>query len=393
MIHHPNPQTSTLVQAFQEVRDYTCDICAPLSPEDYIPQPVEFISPPKWHLGHTTWFFEEVMLKPNLPDYQVFSEDFAFLFNSYYNSLGDRIFRANRGNLTRPAVAEIYAYREHVDKHIKQLIESGISQELRDLIILGMNHEQQHQELMITDLKYILGHNPLFPIYKEALSSSQNGADATGFVSMQEGIYDIGFEGEGFHYDNELGRHKVYLHPYQISRALVTNGEYMAFIEDGGYERFELWLDEGWAWVNAEGIKAPFYWHHHKGQWHHYTLGGLEVVNPDDILAHVSFFEAAAFAAWKGMRLPTEFEWEAAADQLDWGIRWEWTNSAYLPYPYFEIAEGAVGEYNGKFMVNQKVLRGASVATSPNHSRKTYRNFFHTHLRWQYTGIRLARFV
>ncbi|MEM7369402.1 MAG: ergothioneine biosynthesis protein EgtB [Bacteroidota bacterium] len=394
MIHHPHTDTESqdLLIQFQQVRTYTTDLCRPLSPEDYIPQPVAFISPPKWHLGHTTWFFEELILKPNIPDYQAYHEDFSFLFNSYYNSLGKRILRTNRGNLTRPSVKEVYAYRAYVDEQLEALIEAGsYSPQLRELIILGLNHEQQHQELLVTDLKYILGHNPLFPAYHQALSTSQNSKEHRGLVHINEGIYEIGFEGEGFHYDNELGRHKVYLHPFEIQRSLVTNGEFLAFMEDGGYERFELWLDEGWSWVKEEAIRSPFYWHQYEGEWHHYTLGGFQAINPDSILCHISYYEAAAFAEWKGMRLPTEFEWEAAADQLDWGARWEWTNSAYLPYPYFTTAEGAVGEYNGKFMVNQKVLRGASVATSPNHSRKTYRNFFHAPLRWQFTGIRLAK--
>lgn len=398
MIHHPETNilshTADIARKFTEVRQYTCDLCAPLQPEDYIPQPVDFISPPKWHLGHTTWFFEELILKPHLPGYQVFDEDFAFIFNSYYNSLGTRILRASRGNLTRPYVEQVYAYRVYVDRHVLQLLDSGkVDSALAELLVLGLNHEQQHQELLITDLKYILGHNPMFPVYKTALSAGQNSPNAEGWVSMEEGVYEIGFSGDGFCYDNEWGRHKVYLHPFAISRALVTNGEYMEFIADKGYERFELWLDEGWSWVNEHQVGAPFYWHMHEGKWHNYTLAGLQRVNPDDILCHINLFEAAAFAEWKGMRLPTEFEWEIAADQFDWGSRWEWTNSSYRPYPNFITAEGAVGEYNGKFMINQTVLRGASVATSPGHSRKTYRNFFHTHLRWQYTGIRLAKSV
>jgi ergothioneine biosynthesis protein EgtB len=396
MIHQPETQvlsqSADIARKYREVREYTVSLCAPLQPEDYIPQPVDFISPPKWHLGHTTWFFEELILKPNLPGYQVFDEDFSFLFNSYYNSLGTRILRASRGNLTRPYVQQVYAYRDYVDTHMQRLLAAGtVSPALAELLVLGLNHEQQHQELLITDLKYILGHNPLFPVYQTALSATKNAADTEGWVSLEEGVYEIGFAGEGFCYDNELGRHKVYLHPAAIRRALVTNGEFMEFIEDGGYERFELWLDEGWSWVNAHTIRAPFYWHKVRGEWQHYTLGGLQPVHPEDILCHVNFFEAAAFAEWKGMRLPTEYEWEAVADQLDWGTRWEWTHSAYLPYPNFSRAPGAVGEYNGKFMINQMVLRGASVATSPGHSRKTYRNFFHTHLRWQYTGIRLAK--
>ncbi|MEL6923936.1 MAG: ergothioneine biosynthesis protein EgtB [Bacteroidota bacterium] len=386
------PRSLSLSQQYTSVRKHSELLCAPLHIEDYIPQPVDFVSPPKWHLAHTTWFFETFVLKKYQDDYKVYHEDFSFLFNSYYNAVGDRVLRATRGNLTRPGVEAIYAYRKYVDEHMTQFIsEQEVSQELQELIVLGLNHEQQHQELLITDLKYIFGHNPIWPVYRKDFSLVGQYNQHDGFVKVSEGIYEIGFEGTGFHWDNELGRHKVYLQPYEISSALVTNGEYMEFINDGGYERFELWLDEGWSWVNQNEVKAPLYWHRVGEDWKHYTLSGFKVVDPDQVLCHINFFEAAAFAEWKGMRLPTEFEWEAAADQLNWGQRWEWTNSAYLPYPDFAKAPGAIGEYNGKFMVNQMVLRGGSTATSPKHSRKTYRNFFHTHLGWQCTGIRLCK--
>lgn len=387
-----NTEIHPLVDKYNKVRAYTERICAPLQTEDYVPQPVPFASPPKWHLGHTTWFFEELILKANQPDYQIYDANFSFIFNSYYNSLGDRIFRAHRGNLTRPSVEEVYAYRKYVDEHLTRWLSSvKMTKPLEDLLVLGLNHEQQHQELLITDLKYTLGNNPLFPVYEEPARVKGTLNPAPKFLPFEEGVHEIGFSGEGFCYDNELGRHKVYIQPFEIRDTLVSNREYLEFIQDGGYERFEFWLDEGWSWVNENNMKAPMYWHEVKGAWHYYTLGGFKEVQPDEPVCHVSFFEAAAFAEWKGMRLPTEFEWEVASDHFDWGQRWEWTNSAYLPYPNFAKAPGAVGEYNGKFMINQMVLRGASVATSPDHSRNTYRNFFHTHFQWQFTGIRLAK--
>lgn len=384
-----NRTSEDVIQKYREVRAYSEKQCSPLITEDYIPQPVVYISPPKWHLGHTTWFFEEFILKHHLSDYQIFDEDFAYVFNSYYNTVGKRVLRADRGNLTRPSVDKVYEYRKYVDDHMHHLMEQDSS--IQDLLILGLNHEQQHQELFVTDLKYILGHNPLFPVYQEGYDLTSNLNEEHGAISMPEGMYDIGFHAEGFCYDNEQARHRVFLHDYEISKSLVTNGEYIEFINDGGYERFEFWLDDGWAWINEHKMRAPMYWHLIEGAWHQYTLAGLKQVVEDEILCHVSYYEAAAFAEWKNMRLPTEFEWEAASEQFRWGSRWEWTGSAYLPYPGFAKPAGAVGEYNGKFMINQMVLRGASTATSPQHSRKTYRNFFNPPLRWQYNGIRLAK--
>ncbi len=377
--------------SYEVVRQYTEDLCEPLQLEDYIPQPVDFVSPPKWHLAHTSWFFEEFILVKFLKEYRRYHPDFSYLFNSYYNHMGSRVIRTDRGNITRPGVKEVYRYRAYVNEAMRQLMADNLTDELEELIILGLNHEQQHQELLITDLKYIFGHNPIFPVYKEDFSLTEVRNEASGWASVDEGIYEIGFNEGDFHYDNELGHHKVYLEDFQISKALVTNGEYLEFIQDGGYQNFDLWLDEGWKWVNAHEAKAPLYWHEIDGAWHNYTLGGLQKVNPESILCHVSFYEASAFAAWKGMRLPTEFEWEAAAPQLAWGQRWEWTHSAYLPYPRFSKAPGALGEYNGKFMINQMVLRGGSTATSPGHSRATYRNFFPPHLQWQCMGVRLVR--
>lgn len=380
-----------LSEKYQSVRNHSVSVCMHLKTEDYIPQPAVFVSPPKWHLAHSTWFFEEFILKKHMKNYKVFDADFGFLFNSYYNNIGDRTFRADRGNITRPGVEEVYAYRKHVDEKMLELIASDPALDVIDLIILGLNHEQQHQELLITDIKYILGNNPIFPVYNPECKweSAQN--EEYGFVHVEEGVYEIGYPGGSFCFDNEYGRHKTYIHDLEISKSLVTNGEFMDFMDDNGYENFNLWLDEGWSWVNANHIEAPMYWHRIDEAWHYYTLSGFQKVDPDAILTHVSYYEASAYAMWKGMRLPTEFEWEAAADLFGWGKRWEWTNSAYLAYPGFQKADGAIGEYNGKFMVNQMILRGASAATSPDHSRKTYRNFFHPEERWQFTGIRLAR--
>ncbi len=350
-----------------------------------------FASPAKWHIAHTTWFFEEFVLSEHVPDYQRFHPDFAFLFNSYYNSVGQRTLRAERGNLTRPTVDEVYAYRAHVDAHMSNFLEQDISAEVKKIIVLGLNHEQQHQELLITDIKYILGHNPTFPVYAAGASLVNNRNNDQGWLKIPADIYEVGFEGDGFCFDNELDRHKVYLQEFEISQSLVTNGEFIEFINDGAYQDFSLWLDEAWAWIQAENIRSPMYWHLVDGEWFQFTLGGLHKVNPDELLCHVSYFEAAAYAEWAGKRLPTEFEWEAASAQLDRGKRWEWTNSAYLAYPNFRKAGGAIGEYNGKFMINQMVLRGSSTATSPGHSRDSYRNFFHPHHQWQFSGIRLAK--
>lgn len=381
----------SLLEHYHTTRYYSEEICSLLQTEDYVPQPVAFVSPPKWHLAHTTWFFEQFILTKHLPDYKVFDEDFCFLFNSYYNNVGDRTFRAERGAITRPTVQQVYEYRRYVDMHMELALQLK-DDEIHELAELGINHEQQHQELLLTDIKYILGCNPIFPVYNEDIEwENQENKVKTGFTQIPEGVYEIGFNGDGFSYDNEHGRHKVYLHNYEIANTLVTNAEYMEFMESNGYEDFNYWLDEGWAWVTENQVKAPLYWHRINGKWMHFTLSGLQDINPDAILTHINFYEATAFAEWKGMRLPTEFEWEIAAEKLNWGQRWEWTNSAYLPYPGFKKPEGAVGEYNGKFMINQMVLRGKSCATSPKHGRATYRNFFHPEERWQFNGIRLVK--
>lgn len=380
----------SISEHYTSVRNHTEKICSTLQTEDFVVQPAIFVSPPKWHLAHTTWFFEQFILKEHVPDYEVFDADFSFLFNSYYNTVGKRVFRADRGNITRPGVQQVYEYRAYVDMHMNLLLQMK-SEELKELVELGLHHEQQHQELLLSDIKYILGHNPIFPVYDEMIHWENQENSDSGFLKINEGLYEIGHTGDGFSFDNEHGRHKVFLAEFEISKSLVTNREYLEFITAGGYTNFKYWLDEGWAWVTENHIKAPLYWHHIENEWCHYTLSGLEIVHPDAYVTHISYFEAAAFAEWKNMRLPTEFEWEIAADQLDWGKRWEWTNSAYLPYPNFKKPEGAIGEYNGKFMINQMVLRGASCATSPLHSRKTYRNFFHTDERWQFTAIRLVK--
>ena len=388
-------KTDVLLDKFKRTRKRTTDLVAPLHPEDFTPQSALFASPPKWHIAHTTWFFEEMILKQFIPDYNVFDENYGFLFNSYYNSIGQRVERDNRGLTTRPFIEDIMKYRAYVDNAIANLLSPSrhFKEEILPFLELGLNHEEQHQELLITDLKYTFSKNPIYPVYDEGASFCPGPNEENGWLAISEGIYVIGASNEAFSFDNEHGQHQVFLHNFQISKGLVTNREYIEFIEAGGYQKFEFWLDEGWSWVQESSAEAPLYWVKSDGKWLHYTLGGLKEINPDDILTHVNFYEASAFAMWKGLRLPTEFEWEAAAKQLNWGQAWEWTSSAYLPYPYFNIPEGAVGEYNGKFMVNQMVLRGASLATAHNHSRLTYRNFFHPHYQWQYTGIRLAKHI
>jgi formylglycine-generating enzyme required for sulfatase activity len=412
-------QETELADFYLSVRRYTEELCKPLEIEDYIPQPIVDVSPPKWNIAHTTWFFEEMILKKFLPGYEVFDEQFGFLFNSYYNSIGDRVSRDHRGDLSRPTVKRVLEYRKYVDEHMTRLlsalsgsaafehsvVKSGITTDkeenterrenakkaLSDLVVLGLNHEQQHQELFLTDLKYTFSLNPLFPVYREDFSPvDKNESGASEMLAVAAGDHEIGFQGEGFCFDNELARHRVHLDEYGIANRLVTNREFIEFIDDGAYSDFRLWHSEAWDWIAQNKVVAPLYWHRRDGEWFNYTLAGLKPVTLDAPVCHISFYEAAAFAEWKGMRLPTEFEWEVASDRFDWGLRWEWTNSAYLPYPGFTKPAGAVGEYNGKFMINQMVLRGASVMTPPGHSRKTYRNFFHPHLRWQFTGIRLA---
>lgn len=384
--------TNPLIKKFSDIRKRSEEICQPLEIEDYVVQPIVDVSPPKWHLGHTTWFFETFILVPHFSAYEIFDPQYNFVFNSYYETIGARVIRTDRGNLSRPSVSDIYKYRKYVDEKMTEFLNSNyITNEIAQLLELGLNHEQQHQELLITDIKYILGHNPLFPVYKKDFDKKETNIQEKTMLRFSEGIYEIGFDGVGFAFDNELNRHKVYLNDFGISSRLVTNREYLEFMEDGGYSDFRYWHADGWNWVKENKVKSPLYWHKIDGQWMNYTLAGLEEINPDEELCHINFYEASAYASWKGMRLPTEQEWEVASPHFEWGKRWEWTNSAYLPYPGFKKEPGAVGEYNGKFMVNQMVLRGASIATSPGHSRETYRNFFQPELKWQFTGIRLAK--
>lgn len=384
--------SDTLVSFFLETRQHTENICKPLEIEDYVVQPIVDVSPPKWHLGHTSWFFEEFILKPHKPNYKLFHEDFAFVFNSYYENVGKRVIRNNRGNLSRPGVTKVYDYRRYVTDEMKDFLSEEISKEVEEILLIGIHHEKQHQELLITDIKYILGNNPLLPKYNDLFSENIIKNFKKEWIEMKEDIYEIGHNStKDFCYDNELGRHKVYLHDYKISNKLVTNAEYLEFINADGYTDFNLWHAEGLDWVKQNDIKAPMYWHNIDGTWHQYTLQGLQKINLEAAVSHISYFEAFAYAQWKECRLPTEFEWEAAQNNFEWGNRWEWTESAYLPYPKYTKAPGAIGEYNGKFMVNQKVLRGGSVATSSKHTRPTYRNFFQTNLRWQFTGLRLAK--
>jgi ergothioneine biosynthesis protein EgtB len=385
--------SADLASKYRAVRSHTEALCEPLETEDYILQPIVDVSPAKWNIAHTTWFFEEMVLKRFAPDYRVFDRTFGFLFNSYYNTIGDRTKRDRRGDISRPTVKEVFAYRKYVDDAMGQLLELGTwNSELDELVVLGLNHEQQHQELLLTDLKYTFSINPLLPAYRAdwfpEKSTSSVPEDA---IAIPEGLYEIGHGADGFCFDNELSQHKVYLNDFTISNRLVTNGEFVEFIESGGYHDHRLWHSDGWDWVNENTVTAPLYWRLNNGEWMQFTLGGERPILAEAPVCHVSFYEAAAYAEWAGKRLPTEFEWEAASDKFDWCLRWEWTNSAYLPYPGFKKAAGAVGEYNGKFMINQMVLRGASIATPDGHSRPTYRNFFQPHLRWQFTGIRLAR--
>lgn len=394
---------SQLFTEYQKTRQYTEWLCKPLNIEDYVPQAADFASPPKWHLAHTTWFFEEMLLTKFVKDYAVFDTHFGFLFNSYYQTVGEKALRAQRGIMTRPSVEQVYQYRHYVDEHMQRFINEGIktgienhlSDDIKALITLGINHEQQHQELLLTDLKYTFSLNPIQPVYHQDFNLVAqlpiSKAQESEWLSVEEGIYDVGYSGDGFCFDNERCQHKVLLQKFDIASALITNSEYIEFIEDDGYQTFSHWLDDGWAWLTTNQVRSPLYWQKIEGQWFNFTLAGLQPIDGEASVSHISYYEANAFASWKNMRLASEFEWEVASNQFNWGQRWEWTSSAYLPYPGFAISEGAVGEYNGKFMVNQMVLRGASVATSKDHSRPTYRNFFQPHHQWQFSGIRLVK--
>lgn len=384
--------TKNLLDLFSQTRADSEKICKPLQIEDYVVQPIVDVSPPKWHLGHTTWFFEEFLLDPYFPNYKRYHDQYAYVFNSYYESVGKRVVRTDRGNLSRPSVEEIYNYRTYVTEHMIQLISTHWNKEWDPVLEIGIHHEKQHQELLLTDIKYILGNNPLQPIYGEITNEVLIENTNREFIEMKEGIYHIGHNSDTFCYDNEQPKHRVFLEPYAISSTLVTNKEWIDFINDGGYINTLLWHTEGWDWVKKNDIKCPMYWFLDEGkEWCHYLLSGSKNIDLQAAVTHISYYEAFAFAQWKGLRLPTEFEWEAAQSQFNHGNRWEWTESAYLPYPNYQKPDGALGEYNGKFMVNQKVLRGSSIATPANHARPTYRNFFHAPLRWQFTSLRLAK--
>jgi ergothioneine biosynthesis protein EgtB len=427
----------SLVDRFTEVRAHTESLAAPLSPEDQTVQSMPDVSPTKWHRAHVTWFFETFLLAEHEPDFAPFQDKYWFLFNSYYETLGARYSRADRGFITRPGAHDVGVYRRQVDDRMRDLIttlgrtDQGTLDKLSATIELGFHHEQQHQELLLMDIKHVLSRNPLQPVYAGS-PSERCEPDDLGWVDVEGGLVEVGHEGDGFSFDNELPRHRQWLEPYRIADRLVTNGEWLDFMADGGYRRHDLWLSDGWARVNAEQWQAPFYWSEHDGVWLEHTLHGTWPVNPGLPVSHVSFYEAEAFATWAGKRLPSEAEWEhavvsdgqggaarsgpagasavvnmadtttyhptAAAPHDDrtrrlrqvYGDCWEWTSSAYHPYPGFHPPEGAIGEYNGKFMSNQMVLRGGCALTPPGHARATYRNFFPHASRWALSGVRLA---
>ncbi|MEJ2636248.1 MAG: ergothioneine biosynthesis protein EgtB [Calditrichia bacterium] len=423
-------QRAELVQYFNRVRKASEQICHPLENEDYVVQPVEDVSPPKWHLGHTTWFYEAMFLNQLVPDYQPYHPLYSFIFNSYYHSFGDRWERPRRGNLSRPTVKDIYDYRSAVTEQMLELIENIEEPKWPDfskLLVLALNHEQQHQELLVTDIKYILAMNPLYPVYRK-LFGNETAAEPpasvkSSFIDFEGGVYSIGYDGNDFCYDNEQPVHKKYVDGFRLQNRLVTNAEYLQFMNNGGYKDFRYWLSDGLDTILKNGWTAPLHWIKLDNDWYEMTLNGLRELVPEAPVCHVSYYEAEAYAKWAGKRLPTEEEWEVAARTRSvrpqegnfWndnihhprpasppktggtdkplqmlGDVWEWTSSGYLPYPGYRQAEGALGEYNAKFMVNQMVLRGGSIATPRDHIRITYRNFFQPDKRWQFMGIRLA---
>ncbi|CAN5366384.1 ergothioneine biosynthesis protein EgtB [soil metagenome] len=418
-------QAPTLLERFHQIRQFSEGLCATLEPEDCVVQSMPDVSPTKWHLAHTSWFFETFILKVWMPEYQMEVPEYAYLFNSYYNAAGDMHRRDLRGLISRPTVAEAYRFRRSVDEQIEELFakaDDDMLAQLEPVFTIGLHHEQQHQELLVTDIKHVFAQNPLHPVFRERTDRSAKGSVAPcEFVDFEEAIVEIGHDGRGFSYDNEGPRHRALVPAFSLATRPVTNGEYIEFIEAGGYTRPEYWLSLGWTTVNdpaSDRWEAPLYWTKRDRGWSNFTLSGMRPVDPNEPVTHVSHFEADAFANWSGARLPTEFEWERAAAGLPiegnfvdrerfhpvpaatapngglqqmYGDVWEWTRSAYLPYPGYRAAPGALGEYNGKFMSNQMVLRGGSCATSQNHIRPTYRNFFQPEKRWQFTGIRLAR--
>ena len=388
------PTRAEILARYQAVRARTREICAPLQTEDYVVQPTADVSPPRWHIGHTAWFFEQFVLREFVADYQPYHRHYSFLFNSYYNLVGERTERPRRGTLTRPTVNEVWAYRDEIDARIGRLIEACDDATLpraQRVLEVGLNHEQQHQELLTADIKYILFQPPLFPAYQARGEAAALLPRTGGWQEFGGGVFGIGHRGDGFAFDNELPRHDQLLRPYRLANELVSNAQYIEFMQAGGYQNPEFWLSDGWDTVQQYGWRAPLYWLEREGNWQVFSLCGLEALVPDAPVMHLSYYEANAFARWAGKRLPTEFEWEHSAIKLpNAGRVWEWTSSSYLPYPGYRAPDGAIGEYNGKFMVNQMVVRGGSVATPPGHCRPTYRNFWHPDKRWQFTGIRLA---
>jgi ergothioneine biosynthesis protein EgtB len=386
-------QFEKLVERFTKVRRKSMDLCAPLETEDYVVQPISDVSPPKWHLGHTTWFFEELILKKFVNGYMRYDESFPLLFNSYYKSAGEHWLQSERGNLSRPTVRQVTEYRHHVDGVMTELLKMGdFSTELLHLLEVGLNHEEQHQELLLMDIKYILGCNPAKPAYGDVEEFDQNSAGDK-WHEYSESLCEIGHSGESFAYDNEMPRHKHYQEAFAIRESLVTNAEFLNFIEDGGYENPKYWLSLGWDWLNKEKVSHPLYWRNDREQWLEYKLNGEGPLDLNAPVRHVSYFEADAFANWAGLRLPTEHELELhfEAQGSDREHLWSWSKSHYSAYPGFERFSGKLEEYNGKFMCNQFVLKGGCLATSENHHRHTYRNFFAPEKRWMFSGIRLAK--
>ena len=417
----PQLDTQSAAQLYAAVRARSLALAQPLSAEDCVVQSMPDASPVKWHLAHTTWFFETFVLERYSRSFKPFQSAFRVLFNSYYNAVGDKHPRPQRGMLTRPSLDEVLAYRAHVDQRIAELLNNsraGTQRDVVDLVTLGINHEEQHQELILTDVKHLLSRNPLAPAYQQRWPLTPVRTRKVSWIPIAGGVYEVGHDGNGFAFDNEGPRHSALLRDFELASHPVTYGEYLEFIEDGGYRRPELWLSMGWDAVQAGGWQAPLYWEKRDGQWYNFTLHGLAPIEPNTPVCHLSYFEADAYARWAGARLPTEFEWEVAARDVPiegnfcdsgalhplaprsdprsafsqlYGDVWEWTQSSYAPYPGYRPAPGAVGEYNGKFMCNQYVLRGGSCATPARHMRATYRNFFPPDARWQFSGLRLAR--